>query len=1029
MDLWPATIEFKPGLFARLFRRANFRSIVLGPQDVACQGLEPSLACKPFGYDQMAPAVITRGRLWGTILLADVSGRRVHVAGLGNRVAGRVATALAARVTLHASRDRLTALVAWSGSYADLVSGTRFISRWELEGWRETWAVYAAWEQQHRAEIEDGLPHLAVMLRDVTHFCTDPGGEIKRANDAFVKAEVVKYAALFDDVNGRSLTARQREIAVRNDTDVLVIAGAGTGKTQAIAGKVAYLVKSGLAKPEEILIVAFNTKAAEELQDRAGRAGGAGIQAKTFHSLGYGILGTPSLLDSAKDEAGMPALMRELIEPLRRDPNYEAALAELVLLYGEPLIPTVSCLDFKEYFRSVKASSLRAHKGRHLVKNSEELRIANWLFLHGIEYEYGRLYPEAVVDHGAVANEPPASSVSRSAMLSAARPPSRMSGRPAPRRPYKPTFYLPQWDLWLAHHALDSGGTPPAWYHNRAQYTEEIAWARTTHLAHGTRFVESCSWWFVEEGWDIRLTRSLEEAGATIPHVDWSEMLREPSGPEQGPLRDQALRWFCHSVSRYIQLLCEGGHDPEAVFAEPDRPPDPRRIRLFKQVCEPVWMAYQQTKAEKGCIDFADMIRLSREALAAGTWHRRFTHIIVDEFQDVSRSKLELLTALRGLTPGSSLTCVGDDWQAINRFAGGDLGLMTGFETHVGGKPWETRLDTTFRFNQAIAEVSGWFVQNNPVQIPKTLASNTSVAGGEVVSMHVPHATGDDIHPILRALDVIDQRAAAGAAVCQPAVAVSTVCVLGRYRRLLGEGTETAASLKKRYPRLEISFSTVHKYKGKEADWVVVGWLADDRLGFPCLRHDDPIMAELLPESERYPLAEERRLFYVALTRARRGVYLVCDVAKPSPFVVEIERAWAAKGRIKVVTLGKAPNLPCPSCREGALVARSGPHGLFYACQNSPACVYKEPSCPACGVGMMVVDGDVLSCSDEACGHRERKCPRCGSGRLVRKRNGATGEWFLGCSRFADQVERCRYTSADGQPGSSRSPERRVGGR
>ena len=113
---------------------------------------------------------------------------------------------------------------------------------------------------------------------------------------------------------------------------------------------------------------------------------------------------------------------------------------------------------------------------------------------------------------------------------------------------------------------------------------------------------------------------------------------------------DQALRWFYHSVSRYIQLLSEGGHDPGVVFAEAERPPDARRIRLFKKVCEPAWRAYQQTKEAKERIDFADMIRLSRETLAAGKWHRRFTHIIVDEYQDVSRSKLELLTALRGLT-------------------------------------------------------------------------------------------------------------------------------------------------------------------------------------------------------------------------------------------------------------------------------------------------------------------------------------------------------------------------------------------
>jgi DNA helicase-4 len=1003
MDLSPAAAEFRTGFFSRFFRRANIKAIALGPLGVSWQGLDEASACEPIDYDNLVPAEVTEGRLWGTVGLADVSGRRFRATGLTNRVAERVAAALAARVTLHASRDRLESLVAWAGSHADLVSGTRFISRWEHDRWMETWADSADWERTHRDEIGGALPLLAVMLRDPAHFWANHEFAMKQANDTFVRAEVAKHAALFDDVNGRSLTAPQREIAVRNDTDVLVIAGAGTGKTQAIAGKVAYLVKSGLARPEEILIVAFNTKAAEELQDRAGRAGGAGIQAKTFHSLGNRILGTPSLLDSAKDEGGMAALMQDLVEQLRRDPEYESTLAELILLYREPLTPTVSCADFKEYVRSVKASSLRAHKGGHRVKNSEELRIANWLFLHGIEYEYERLYPHAANARAQPITPSIVPPDSRPAAQPTTGPMPRASMRAGTQRPYKPTFFLPQWDLWLAHHALDTDGMLPAWFQDRVHCADEIVRARATHRDHGTRLVESYSWWFVESGWDLRLRSSLEEGGATVPDLDWSDALARLSGLETDILVDQALRWFYHSVSRYIQLLSEGGHDPGVVFADTERPPDARRIRLFKKVCEPAWKAYQQTKGERERIDFSDMIRLSRETLAAGKWHRRFTHIIVDEYQDVSRSKLELLTALRGLSPGSSLTCVGDDWQAINRFAGGDLGLMTGFETHVGGKPWETRLDTTFRFNQAVAEVSGWFVQNNPAQIPKTLSSKTAVDGGEVVSMHIPHASNDDIGPVMRALDEIEQRAASGA----------TVCVLGRYRRLLGEGKETAASLGKRYPRLNISFSTVHKYKGKEADWVVVGWLTDDRLGFPCLRLDDPIMAELLPESERFPLAEERRLFYVALTRARRGVYLVCDLAKPSPFVTEIERAGIAKGRVKIITLGKAPNLPCPSCREGALVPRSGPHGLYYSCQNAPACKYREPSCSACGIGMMIIDGDVLTCSDEMCGHRERRCPRCGTGRLVRRQNAATGEWFLGCTRFADDAVKCRYTTAE----------------
>ena len=161
MDLSLAAVEFRTGFLSRLLRRANIKALHLGPHGVSCLGVDGTAACEPFGYEHLAPAEIRRGRLWGTIVLADASGRRFHAAGLRNRVADRAGTALAARVILHASRDHLASLVAWAGSHAELVSGTRFISRWEHDRWIETWADSADWERLHRQELGEGLPLLA----------------------------------------------------------------------------------------------------------------------------------------------------------------------------------------------------------------------------------------------------------------------------------------------------------------------------------------------------------------------------------------------------------------------------------------------------------------------------------------------------------------------------------------------------------------------------------------------------------------------------------------------------------------------------------------------------------------------------------------------------------------------------------------------------------------------------------------------------------------------------------------------------
>lgn len=1020
MDLSPAPEEYRISWLRRLLGRTRVRTVALGREAISCHASDGRPLCAPFPWDDVALPEVSTSRMRGAVTLIDASGRRFPITGLSAEDAFRLGGAIRARRSLAGAESDLASLVAWAESHDALFSGRSFVTRSELEAWHAAWAGPAAWERAHREPIAIALPRLSQRVAAGRRAWDDPLPALAEANDRFVQAETARHAPLFDDIQGRSLTAQQREVAVRHDTDLLVIAGAGTGKTQAIAGKVAYLVRAGLARPEEILIVAFNTKAAEELRERAGRAGGEGVEARTFHSLGHAILGSPALLEEATDEAAMQALLEHLSEDLRREPGYEAALAELILLHREPLIPTVCSADFDAYIRSVKSASLRPLSGRHRVRNVEELRIADWLWLHGIEYEYEKVYPTLAPVDGS----------------------GRTGARTGPLRLYRPTFYLPRYEIWLAHLPVDREGQPPSWHPDRERIVEEIPWARELHAARGTRLVEFRSAWFADGTWDARLRDALAAAGADgreIEPLDWAALLARLSGTDgdvlgssdggagdsgagiadgsaDGPHRstegraphgpapvESALRWFRQMTARYLQLLAEGGHDPGQVFDPATAQPDGRRIALFKQLVQPVWESYQKIKEGQGRIDFADMIRRSRQAVEAGRYSRRYTQIIVDEYQDVSRSKLGLLLALRRQTPGSCLTCVGDDWQAINRFAGGDLGLMTGFGAQVGAPPWEMRLDTTFRFNQALAEISGWFVQQNPAQIAKSLRSAIPAAGDDVISIHAPHEGPDDFRPVLHALDEIAGRAKPGA----------SVCILARYRRLLGDVKETAAMLQRRHPGLTISLSTVHQYKGKESDWVIAGWLTDDRLGFPCLRLDDPIIAELLPASERYPFAEERRLFYVALTRARRGLYLVCDEARPSPFVIELEREWVPRKRIRVVNLGKAPNLPCPSCRKGALVPRSGPRGLFYACQNAPACAYREPPCPACGIGMMVASGDLLTCSDESCRHQVRKCPRCESGRLVRRQNRATQAWFWGCTAFADPEVRCGFTEPE----------------
>ncbi|MFB8920496.1 3'-5' exonuclease, partial [Xanthomonas arboricola] len=130
---------------------------------------------------------------------------------------------------------------------------------------------------------------------------------------------------------------------------------------------------------------------------------------------------------------------------------------------------------------------------------------------------------------------------------------------------------------------------------------------------------------------------------------------------------------------------------------------------------------------------------------------------------------------------------------------------------------------------------------------------------------------------------------------------------------------------------------TVHRSKGTEADYVVLPGMVSR--GFPNLRSDDPVLSLAMPAGDTYPLSEERRLFYVALTRARRTVAMFTVLGKQSPFLDELVK----EGSVKVTTLaGTAVKEDrCPICKVGVFVDRTGPHGPFKSCSSYPRCQSK----------------------------------------------------------------------------------------
>lgn len=404
------------------------------------------------------------------------------------------------------------------------------------------------------------------------------------------------------------------------------------------------------------------------------------------------------------------------------------------------------------------------------------------------------------------------------------------------------------------------------------------------------------------------------------------------------------------------------------------------------------------TKGDRQLVDFDDMISKAAERIRLEGFKDKYRYIIVDEYQDISLSRLALLQAIRDST-GAKLMCVGDDWQAIYRFAGSDVTLFTNFGRFVGYHE-KLRIERTYRNCQALVDVASKFVLKNPDQLRKSMRSMAA----------------DQHRPPIAVISMLDQRAALTFALNDLLAfdAGGEIKILGRNRRDLERifpGLAPTEDFSFRDPRRNdpseekfdkvitykpagaaprtIGYMTVHKSKGLQADNVIIIGLTNDRYGFPNMVSDDPILRLLLADSDRYEFAEERRLFYVALTRTKNKVWLVTgdDTGNPgsSRFVDEICKD-TVDGAVVLYRQDQSEEpARCPRC-GGVLLVRQGPNGVFVGCSNYPFCdkSYRDTR--------ILVD--------------KKKCPVCGGWLTRRHSSYGTGE-FYGCTNYPDY---CRYT-------------------
>lgn len=842
---------------------------------------------------------VDTGLMWASVRVQRREGPPLVLDGLSNRDARQLIAALqpAGGTTPVHRQDTTTEhlleqIRQWNGEAEDLLTRhrtqRRWISRDDVQALldarpllpMDARALQALLGDRRRHADED--EHEAALVElDLWH--QDWPAACAAANAQILAAERSAARPLLDHVERQPLSDEQAHAVISFDSRVLVVAAAGSGKTSTLVAKAAYAIQRGYAQPRQIVLLAFNKEAASELQARTEQAfarvglDSDGVQARTFHALGLSII--------AEATGRRP-----------RVPDW-AVDASLGL---DKLAELIDQLKDRSHAFRTQWDMFRLVFGRDLPTLSGPLQADGWDkdgtgYVRTLQGERVRNVEDCILADWSFYNGVRYRYDHAQRFDSGSE---RFHLQPA-------RFHYP--DAGLDHLHAPDDDVPS-----------------TQGSAHSVR----TSTHDLRMGWAFEdLDAALSANGVTLdPHPD-----RELPEDGQKPMADADLIGLMRSFISHAKSNGLSLDDMAERLRAMDDDQFKERHRRFLEIAGPVLQAWDAALEAEHSIDFEDMLNQAAEHLERGRYVSPYTLVMADEFQDASRARARLCRALVQ-RPGAYFFAVGDDWQSINRFAGADVSVMTSFNDWFGDGP-VLRLEQTFRCPQALCDVTSRFISANPAQIRKAVWSRAPSHGAVLQAFQVS-AREQLCDAVGQYLQRLHEQCTAGTLRSDRGGKLS-VFVVGRYN---ADRAYLPADWQRRVgATLEVSFITAHRSKGMEADYVILPALLDR--SFPNQRADDPVLSLAMPSGDTYPLGEERRLFYVALTRARRAVALFTASGRRSAFLDEL----VDDGAVTVTRMDGAPvnEQRCPACGTGVIVLKTGKYGEFHACSGYPRCEHK----------------------------------------------------------------------------------------
>lgn len=682
-------------------------------------------------------------------------------------------------------------------------------------------------------------------------------------NESFVNNQLKIYKQFFDTVLAYPLDEQQRRSIVELEDNTLVVSAAGGGKTSTMVGKVKYLIEKRNINPSKILLLTYSRKAANELTQRLGYIQD-GLRCHTFHKLALNIVSEatgkkPSIADS-------DSIINNSYEQLIKGTEYLQAVNKYLLVDS---ILTRDEFEYtaeqrKEYYSDrnkygIKCAFTDMEGNLIFTKSEQERRIVHFLTMHGINFRYEQPYGKETVDKK--------------------------------HRQYKPDFTIYykvngiDRVLYYEHFGVNADGNVAPWFKDNddetwetanEKYKKSIIWKKFIHRQYGTNLIYTTSAMFIDKTWQDKLTDMLLANEVPMRNLSNEEIYRKI-------VRDRLSveETLIKLITSFINLLKSNLYNIDDILLKAQEANDERSVDIIKNIILPVYKLYNKVLEEKNELDFTDLIIQATNVCSSNEATHIYDYILIDEFQDISKDRYRLLQALRRKRPLTKLFCVGDDWQSIYRFAGSDMELFNQFEKFFGYTAL-CKIETTHRFGNPLLSVSSDFILKNPSQTPKQVMNP-----GKETKQFI-HQYGSKQELQSKVCDIVSR--------CSD----NDIYILGRYsfdyKVLLGEGSpiRLASNWAEEDVRLlicgkTISFLTVHKSKGLEAGTVILLNCNSGSYGFPSTVSDDPVLFYLLSTTDQYQFGEERRAFYVAITRAKNELHLFYNPHTVSPFISEID--------------------------------------------------------------------------------------------------------------------------------------------